>query len=73
VNNLQQDQNTEALPVVAVNIVTSRFCDGTRSVERLVACVCTRTLVLLVERLKGAVTHISADQIRTAVDANKIL
>jgi hypothetical protein len=72
-NNLQEDQNTEGLPLLSVNTASSRLFDGTGLVERLVAYLCARTIEELAVGLEGAVTHISAEQVGLAVDAKKIL
>jgi hypothetical protein len=60
IKNLQEDQDGEALPVLTVNTASSRFFDGTRLVERLVAYLRARAPVLLVVRLEDAITHVSA-------------
>jgi hypothetical protein len=70
---LQEDQDTEALPLLTVNTASSRLLDGTGFVERLVAYLRARTLVLLAEGLVDAVTHVSAEHVGLAVDAKKML
>jgi hypothetical protein len=73
INSLQEDQNTDFLPLLTVNTASCSFGTGTRLVERLVAYLCTGALVLLVIRFKGAVPHVSAEQVGIAVDADKVL
>jgi hypothetical protein len=68
---LQEDQYSEDLPFLTVNTASSRFFDGTGLVERLVAYLRARALVLLAVRPEGAVTHVSAEQVGLGVDANK--
>jgi len=70
---LQEDQDTEGLPLLTVHTNSSGLLDGTGSVERLVAYLRARALELLTEGLEGAATHVSAEQVGLAVDANKLL
>jgi hypothetical protein len=71
INNLQEDQDTEGLPLLTANTASSRLFDGTGFVERLVAYLRARARVLLAVGLEGAATHISAEQVGLAVDAKK--
>jgi hypothetical protein len=73
INNLQEDQDTEGLPLLTVNTTSSRFFDSTGFVERLVTYLRVRALVQLAVGPVGAVTYVSAEQVGLAVDANKIL
>ena len=73
INNLQEDQDTEGLPLLTVNTASSRLFDGTGFVERLVAYLRVRAMVQLAVGPVGAVTHVSAEQVGLAFDAKKIL
>lgn len=70
---MQEDQDTEDLPLLSVNTASSGLFDGTGFVERLVAYLRARALVQLTVGPEGTVTHVPAEQVGLGVDAKKML
>jgi hypothetical protein len=69
INNVELDYNAEVFQILIADIVPSGFCDGTRSVERLVTYMSAWTLQLLTVRREHSISHVSAEEIGIAVDA----
>jgi hypothetical protein len=70
---LQEDQDTEGLPLLSVNTASSRLFDGTGFVKRLVAYLRARAVVQLAVGPVDAAAHVSAEQVGLAVNAKKML